>query len=317
MTPRTGWMGGLTAIGVLCLVVAAAGLLLHFTSTSWQPVIAAASFARLAMWLALPALALAAAARQWTVAVLAGVAVLVGVLVQLPGYVSASASANGSRLTVLQANLKLGSADPAAFVRLVAADSVDLAATEELTAPEEERLLKAGLGDHLPYRYTSPGPGSTGVGIWSRFPLRHGVRLDGFQLGVLRAEVMAPSSRITFLAVHLLPPYPYPPREWLSETARLRRILPSLRSPTLIAGDFNATVDHSQFRRLLSDGFADTTQQSGAGYLPTYPANRWYGPVIGIDHVLTRGAIATSSRAVSVPGSDHRAVLVTVQVDRK
>jgi endonuclease/exonuclease/phosphatase (EEP) superfamily protein YafD len=306
----------LIVIGVFCLVVAVAGVVLHFTAIPWQPVIAAASFARIAMWLALPALGVCVGARQWALAAVAGAAVIIVVLVQSPAYVSASATANVARLNVLQANLKLGSADPAALARLVAADDVDLMATEELTASEEQRLLDAGLGDLLPYRYTSPAPAAAGLGIWSRFPLRHKTALAGFKFGVLRAEVMTPGRAITFVAVHLRPPYPYPVHDWLSETARLRRILPSVPGPTLVAGDFNATVDHVQFRRLLSHGFADATRQSGAGYLATYPANRWYGPLLAIDHVLTRSAVATSTRSVSVPGSDHRGLLVALKVDQ-
>jgi uncharacterized protein YjeT (DUF2065 family) len=44
-----------TVAAIACLVVAVVGLLLHFTPTWWKPTIAAASFARAAMWFALPA----------------------------------------------------------------------------------------------------------------------------------------------------------------------------------------------------------------------------------------------------------------------
>ena len=65
----------------------------------------------------------------------------------------------------------------------------------------------------------------------------------------------------------------------------------------------------AQFRRLLTHGYADAARQAGAGYLASYPTDRWYGPVIGIDHVLVRSAAATSVRTVDLPGSDHRGVL--------
>jgi endonuclease/exonuclease/phosphatase (EEP) superfamily protein YafD len=77
----------------------------------------------------------------------------------------------------------------------------------------------------------------------------------------------------------------------------------------VVAGDFNATVDHAQFRDLLDHGYADAAESSGAGYLPTYPTDRWYGPLIGIDHVLFRGMQADSADTYDLPGSDHRAVL--------
>jgi endonuclease/exonuclease/phosphatase (EEP) superfamily protein YafD len=77
----------------------------------------------------------------------------------------------------------------------------------------------------------------------------------------------------------------------------------------VVAGDFNATVDHAQFRDLLDHGYSDAAEQSGAGYLPTYPNDRWYGPLIGIDHVLVRGMRAGSVDTYGLPGSDHRALL--------
>jgi endonuclease/exonuclease/phosphatase (EEP) superfamily protein YafD len=82
----------------------------------------------------------------------------------------------------------------------------------------------------------------------------------------------------------------------------------------IAAGDFNATTDHAQFRRLLAHGYADAAQQSGAGYLPTYPNDRWYGPLIGIDHVLLRGGVgAADVRTLGVRGSDHRALLARLR----
>jgi endonuclease/exonuclease/phosphatase (EEP) superfamily protein YafD len=129
--------------------------------------------------------------------------------------------------------------------------------------------------------------------------------------------VATPSGNLTFVAVHLLPPYPYPAREWLAETARLRDFLADIPGSALVAGDFNATVDHVQFRRLLTDGYADATRQAGAGYPATYPTDRRFGPLIGIDHVLTRGATATAARTVTLPGSDHRGLLVRVAFGRR
>jgi endonuclease/exonuclease/phosphatase (EEP) superfamily protein YafD len=111
----------------------------------------------------------------------------------------------------------------------------------------------------------------------------------------------------------LVPPYPYESFVWRTEIARLHTLLDRLSSdgPVAVAGDFNATTDHAQFRALLDPGYRDAADEAGAGYLPTYPNDRWYGPVIGIDHVLIRGGLsATSAATLDLPGSDHRALLV-------
>jgi endonuclease/exonuclease/phosphatase (EEP) superfamily protein YafD len=69
-----------------------------------------------------------------------------------------------------------------------------------------------------------------------------------------------------------------------------------------------------QFRDLLTNGYRDAVEQTGAGFAPTFPSNRWYPPVITIDHILTRNASASPVGTIEVPGSDHRALLATVRV---
>jgi endonuclease/exonuclease/phosphatase (EEP) superfamily protein YafD len=80
--------------------------------------------------------------------------------------------------------------------------------------------------------------------------------------------------------------------------------------PVLIAGDLNATENTPQFRALLDVGYADAGDQAGAGPLPTYPTDRAVPALLGLDHVLTRHAAATSATTSELPGSDHRALCV-------
>ena len=82
----------------------------------------------------------------------------------------------------------------------------------------------------------------------------------------------------------------------------------------IIGGDYNSTPDMRQFRDLLTDGYRDAVEQLGAGFAPTFPSNRWYPPLITIDHILTRNAAASSIRTIEVLGSDHRALLATIEV---
>jgi endonuclease/exonuclease/phosphatase (EEP) superfamily protein YafD len=84
----------------------------------------------------------------------------------------------------------------------------------------------------------------------------------------------------------------------------------------IVAGDFNSTPDMQQFRELLTNGYRDATDQTGAGFVPTFPADSWLPPALEIDHVLTRGATATSLTAATVAGSDHRAILASVRIPK-
>jgi endonuclease/exonuclease/phosphatase (EEP) superfamily protein YafD len=307
-----------TLLGAVLLVISLAGVLLHAVAWRWQPLVVAASMAHYVMLAVAPGVLLAMLARRWIMVAASVLLIAAVAAVQLPPLIASTPPRDFATLTVLQANLHVGSADAGALVQLLAAHRVDLLATEELTTAEQQRLVAAGLQRRLPYRYTAPLPdGGGGLGIWSRYPLSGGRNLAGYELGVLDADVAMPRGlRLRFVAVHLLPPYPYAPGEWLAESARLRDHLAGLGSSVLVAGDFNATVDHAQFRRLVRDGYVDAADQAGAGYLPTYPTDRWTGPLIAIDHVLTRGGVATSMSTVSLPGSDHRGLLVRVALPR-
>jgi endonuclease/exonuclease/phosphatase family metal-dependent hydrolase len=81
-------------------------------------------------------------------------------------------------------------------------------------------------------------------------------------------------------------------------------------APLVVAGDFNATRDHRQFRDLLnSNGYRDAADDAGAGVLPTFPADRSVGPIARIDHVVLVGV---NSESAAVADSDHYAVIARV-----
>jgi endonuclease/exonuclease/phosphatase family metal-dependent hydrolase len=87
-------------------------------------------------------------------------------------------------------------------------------------------------------------------------------------------------------------------------------------SPVILAGDFNATLDHAQFRRLLRRGYADAASQDGNGLSPTWGPQPGRRPaLLAIDHVLTdrRCAILSTSAHV-LPGSDHRALYAELRL---
>jgi endonuclease/exonuclease/phosphatase (EEP) superfamily protein YafD len=262
-----GWAG---------LLAAAVGVLCHQLAISWQPAIVLAALAHQLMWGGVLALVVFAAARRWW-ALFFALVVLSGVVAtQADLYESTVPPASGASLTVLQANLRIGNANPADLVEVVRHDDVDLATTEELTVEERADLIRAGLAKQLPYffGYTEPVPqGDHGLGIWSRYPLTVKVEHPGYQLGVLSVELNTPIGALTLFAVHLRQPFPYPSSEWIREIGRLRTLLAAADTngqSVIVAGDFNSTVDN-------------------ANLSPT--------------HLKT----------VALPGSDHRGLLATLR----
>ena len=71
--------------------------------------------------------------------------------------------------------------------------------------------------------------------------------------------------------------------------------------------------DHGPMQRLRRLGLRSATDLVGAGWLPTYPAGGRLPPLLPIDHVLLNSQLtATAVTPVTVPGTDHRGLLVRV-----
>ena len=83
----------------------------------------------------------------------------------------------------------------------------------------------------------------------------------------------------------------------------------------VLAGDFNATLDHSMLRAGMV-GCDDAAAQRGDGLIPTWgPTQRTRAIGPQIDHVLaTRGIQAASFQVLDLPGSDHHAILATLRL---
>ena len=226
--------------------------------------------------------------------------------------------AAGPVLRVLTANLLFGRAGAEVVADLVRRQHADVLFVQELTDEAAARLQRAGLGDLLPHRVTQPiGRGTVGS-IYARYPLRGGPLAAPVTAARCTARLDLPSGQFVELAcIHVAPPKP----PWSpGATARWRSQLSALPapgdSPRILAGDFNATLDHAQFRLLLRRGYLDAASEVGHGLSPTWgprPGRRL--ALLAIDHVLTdrRCAVLTTS-AHWLTGSDHRALYAELRL---
>lgn len=302
-----------TVLGWVGVLVATVGTIARAADFAWQSAIVAAAFSPYLMLAAVPAAGLLAWRRAWIGVSIAFVLVLWTVFVQAPLFTGGSGPGGGVPLVLLQANLRLGSADPAAIVHRVGTQRVDVLTVDELTPAAVAGLAAAGIARELPYRLVAPYSGGAGTGIWSRYPIADPIRDDTFSFAVLAGRIAIPRARsVQVYAVHLLPPWPYPPGTWRREMARLRGVLAAAArgsGPVILGGDLNSTLDNARLRRLVAAGYRDAAEQSGAGFAPTYPADRFFPPVLTLDHVLIHDARASSVISVRLPGSDHRGLL--------
>jgi len=219
--------------------------------------------------------------------------------------------ARGPVLRVLSANLLAGRASQEAVAGLVRCKGVDVLFLQELTGGAAARLEQAGLRQLLPHEMTDARDGGPrGSGIYARFPLSRGLRLAATSMAQPTARLELPAGqRVDLVCVHPCAPAPPSTRRsvarWREELAVLP---PPADPPRVLAGDFNATADHAQFRRLLRLGHVDAASQAGNGLTPTWgPVGR--PALLTIDHVLVDPRCAVLAASVHrLAGSDHRAV---------
>jgi endonuclease/exonuclease/phosphatase family metal-dependent hydrolase len=177
------------------------------------------------------------------------------------------------------------------------------------------RLKKAGLEDLMPYTQLELRGGSRGSGIYSRFPLGEGPPVAPVFMAQPAALLELPGGQwVELVCVHPCPPTMTPwggAARWRAELAVLP---PPSGVPRVLAGDFNATLDHAAFRDVLRLGYADAAQEAGNALTPT-----WGPPgkvaVLTLDHVLVDRSCAVLACSVhKIPGSDHRAVYAEIQL---
>jgi endonuclease/exonuclease/phosphatase (EEP) superfamily protein YafD len=225
----------------------------------------------------------------------------------------------GPVLRVLTANLLAGRAAADAVVELAGRQQADVLFVQELTCQAAASLQQAGLSDLLAHKVTQPmAQGTRGSGIYSRHPLSGAP--PGLLFSAVRctARLALPSGQLVQL-VCIHAPAPKPP--WVPRaTARWRDQLAALPPtgdiPLILAGDFNATLDHAQFRRLLHIGYVDAASQAGNGLALTWgPQARRRLTLLAIDHVMTdeRCAVLTTS-AHRLTGTDHRALYAELRL---
>ncbi|MGH3692575.1 MAG: endonuclease/exonuclease/phosphatase family protein [Pseudonocardiaceae bacterium] len=137
------------------------------------------------------------------------------------------------------------------------------------------------------------------------------VALRGALLGSLSATITVEGRQFTLVAVHPAPPIPSQVPQWRAELDQMAKWC---TTPAIIAGDFNATLDHPPFKRLMSSGCVDAAALTGNALTGTWPSSWPRLLAAPIDHVLLAGPRRTvSSFGVhDITGSDHRAVLATV-----
>ncbi|WP_052059973.1 endonuclease/exonuclease/phosphatase family protein [Rhodococcoides fascians] len=318
-----GWRVAAVLVAACCVLIGATGVVAYFSDTQNRYVVGLASFAPILMAFSLLGIAVAAVSRRWILATASTVVAVTASALLAPVYIAsdradADTPGRGQDIDVLQANLMLGLADAGNVLDLVRSQDIDVFTAQELTFDAESALDAAGIAELLPYRYTRPTPGGGGgTGIFSRFPISGERELPVFTLSNLAVDLnVGTDDPVRVYSVHPVPPYPSPTPLWASEMDMIRSEVSTATSMTnvIVSGDFNSTRSHSKFRHILDVGYEDAADATGSGLIPTYPTDKSYPPVVGIDHVLTRGAHATALERIAIVGSDHHGLIAEIRL---
>jgi len=225
-------------------------------------------------------------------------------------------AAGGTPVKVLTINL-FGRADPGTVVELVRRLQPDVFAALELTPREVAALDAAGLGELMPHRLLQAERGASGSGLYGRHPL---TALPGLFTPIghnmpAAALTLPSGDKVEVVAIHPNPPLGRMVTEW---NASFDAFPPaSTGAYRILAGDFNASLDHRTMRDLLDRGYLDAAQRAGKGLTPTWPNGRGLPPFITIDHVLADERVGVHAvEVLDVPRTDHRGVFAELRLPR-
>jgi vancomycin resistance protein VanJ len=205
-------------------------------------------------------------------------------------------------LTVATQNIGAANNDPAAAARTLASSGAGIVAVQEIvgSAADATAVLDAA--------YPHQARVST-VGLWSAWPMDEPQPLE---LGLswaraFRVVVNHDEGDIAVYAVHLpsVRPGDTAARDQaIAELSALVAADPAGR--VLVLGDLNTATTDPTFAELTAQ-LTDSRQAVRGGFGFTWPAGF---PITRPDHVLGRGLTPVSDQVLAADGSDHRAVLV-------
>jgi len=303
---------------LLVLPCAAWVVVRAFGLDSGHPLTLLIVYTPLAVAGALAAAVVAALLRRGRAAVVAlacAVALAAFVAPRALGGPSTAEGGSGPRLRVLTANVHVKPRAAEALVALARRTRADVVSVQEVNPEVARALERAGLGELLPGRVVEPRAAGLGSALYARAPL---TKIAGVKDGWVAARArVGGGPAIEVHAVHPLPPLnAAAERRWSADM----RALPSARRTgpvRILAGDFNATLDHAELRRLLDRRYEDAADAVGRGLRATWPADRRFPPPVTIDHVIADERCGVRSlRVFDLPGSDHRAVLAELELPR-
>ncbi|MGN6770199.1 MAG: endonuclease/exonuclease/phosphatase family protein [Rhizobiaceae bacterium] len=207
---------------------------------------------------------------------------------------------------LLHLNLRYDNPTPEKVLSLIGMTHPDIVTLAEVSPmwAEKLKLIKAAYPDPL---ICATDIEIGGGAILSPRPMS-GERC--FERGTFAtAAVNLNGRQVHVVTLHL--GWPWPSDQWW-QIRRFEAPMSMIRSPALVAGDFNAVSWSAAVTEMAKAGGLDIIGPIGATWFDRR-APKWLRPWLGleIDHVMVKGGIVVrSARILKDVGSDHAPVLI-------
>ncbi|MEU2970906.1 endonuclease/exonuclease/phosphatase family protein [Nocardiopsis alba] len=218
----------------------------------------------------------------------------------------------GPELRVLTLNTHFGSVAPETIVDLAREHEMDVLTLQEVTPELYAGLEEAGLAEVLPYSMDHSAPAADGGTVHSVYPLTPvgdpGREIDSLSMPHTSLEVPGTARPVEVVSVH--PMSPRRPSSMEAWEWGLLMLPPATEDTTrILAGDFNATLDHAAMRHVVFEGYVDAADVTGQGLTGTWPVGKPL-PKVALDHVLVDHRAAVDGLDfLDVEGTTHRALV--------
>ena len=261
---------------------------------------------------ALPLAGLAVWRRRWAMAA-AAAGITVAQLVWIGGAAGwhgpQVAPAGSVPLRLVTANVLMDNSAVPELADELLGSGADVILLQEITPEIAATLRTTPLWTAYPERVADPLPGFHGSLILSRLPIVEGRAIDVAGRPMTRADIRTAAGTVRIVDVLAVAPVNDENTSfWLAQMEAMAAMTAPAGAALVMAGDFNATLDHAPFQRILATGKRDAFLEAGSGYGATWPS--WRGPIVPVmrlDHVLVGDGVTVVSVADQVSaGSDHR-----------
>jgi endonuclease/exonuclease/phosphatase family metal-dependent hydrolase len=260
---------------------------------------------------------------------------------------SAQSAETNTQIHVMTLNCRFGRADAQSILNAVRAHHVDVLALQEVTPALLHALESHSIGEELPVTITGASRDDDNGGS-NALLVRSGPVASAESSIALPAAAIPTAtldfgeSSIRFASAHPKSPgrgghfwhqgiqalgeLGGAPENWQSPSTRAettaertQRVSDDIENAaavkTVVLGDLNSSLYHPVFRLLLhTSSFSDASYELRKGSRSTFPSSWMFIPaLIELDHVLlTPGLCPTDLTTLTIPGTDHRAVIATI-----